>query len=388
MTDHSSHGLKPQTLCVHAGEPRPPLNGAVTLPVFQTSTYLLGDGEHDYHRIRYLRLNNSPNHDALGQKLAALEGTEAGLVAASGMAAITAALLAFLKNGDHVIAQDCLYGGTRVFLDQARERYGIAVTYVSLERPAEWEAALRSTTKLFYVESITNPLIEVGRLDEAAAFAKRRGILSLIDSTFTSPINFQPARLGYDIILHSATKYLNGHSDLVAGAIAGRQSLVDKVRENLNILGGALDAHACFLLQRGLKTLPLRMRCQNENARQLAAWLARHAQVASVRYPGLETDAAFARARAWFSGAGGMLSFVPRGGLRAARDVIARLRLALHAPSLGGVETLVCRPASTSHAALPAEVRARMGIDDALIRVSVGIEDTSDLLDDFARALE
>lgn len=380
----SRHGLRTQA--IHAGEPRPPVLGAVTLPIFQTSTYLLGDSE-DYHDIRYLRLNNSPNHLALGEKLAALEGTEAAVVAASGMAAISTALLAVLPHGSHLIAQDNLYGGTLGFLEELGRSRGVTTSFVSTEDPAAWENALRPETRAFYVESLTNPLLQIGRLDEAARFAKANGLVSLIDNTFPSPVNFRPAAMGFDLVLHSATKYLNGHSDLVAGVVAGSAVRVKEVLHLLNLLGGALDTNACFLLQRGLKTLPLRVRAQGETALAVAQLLASSPAVERVHYPGLESDPYHARAKAWFASASGMVSFLPRGGRAAADAILERLEIPMIAPSLGGTETLVIRPASSSHAALGPEGREAMGIAEGLIRVSVGLEDPEDLLADFAQAL-
>lgn len=375
-----------RTRAVHAGEPRPLVDGAISLPIFQTSTYLLGDSE-DYHDIRYMRLNNSPNHVALGEKLAALEGTEAAVVAASGMAAISTALFSVLPDGSHLLAQDNLYGGTLEFLKELERSRRVSTSFVSLEEADSWHRALRPETRAFYVESLTNPLLQVGRLDEAAYFARSHGIVSLIDNTFPSPVNFRPAEMGFDLVLHSATKYLNGHSDVVAGVVAGSAARVKDVLHLLNILGGTLDTHACFLLHRGLKTLPIRVRAQSETALAVAHFLAQSPAVERVYYPGLEADPSYARARAWFAAAGGMVSFLPRGGRQAADAILARFELPMVAPSLGGTETLVIRPASSSHAALGPEGRKKMGIEEGLIRVSVGLEDVEDLLADFEQAL-
>ncbi len=376
-----------RTRAVHAGEPRPPLEDAVVQPIFQSSTYLL-TGDESYHDIRYLRLSNNPNQKAVAAKLADLEGTEAAVVTASGMAAITCALLTFVKQGDHVIAQDCLYGGTLEFLREIAPGLGIETTFVSLEEPGVWEEARRPSSRVFYVESTTNPLMEVGRLDEVAAFARRQGLISMIDNTFATPINFRPREMGYDIVLHSATKYLNGHTDLVAGVVAGSREHVLSMRETLNITGGSLDPHPCFLLGRGLKTLPLRLAAQNESALALARALDDHPAVARVRYPGLPQDPSHQRAERWFAGFGAMLSFTPRGGVSARDRLLKRLQIPLVAPSLGGVETLVSCPATSSHAGLPPQARRDLGIEDELVRVSVGIEDAEDLIADFMHALE
>jgi len=376
-----------RTRAVHAGEPRPLIGEAIVAPIFQSSTYRQVD-DSSYHDIRYLRLNNTPNHLHVGAKIADLEGTEAAIPTSSGMSAITTALLALLESGDHIIVQDCVYGGTLEFFLQAPKAYGIDVTFVSLDDPDAWRAARLDRTRALYTESVTNPLIDVGRLDEIVAFGREHGYTTFIDNTFPSPCNFRPVDLGFDVILHSATKYLNGHSDLVGGAVAGRRETVERVRDRLNVLGGSMDPHTCYLLGRGMKTLPLRVAAQNQTAQQLAEMLARHPAVETVRYPGLAADPSHERAARWFDGFGGMLSFVPAGGLQHSDRVLAALALPIRAPSLGGVETLVSRPATSSHAGLEPGHRRSLGIADAMIRVSVGIEDADDLVADFAQALD
>jgi cystathionine beta-lyase/cystathionine gamma-synthase len=374
------------TLLVHAGEPRPRLAGAVSHPIFQTANYEYA-GETGYHDVRYIRLNNTPNHLALHAKLASLEGTEAALVAASGMAAITTTLLTVLRAGDHLLALDSVYGGTHSFIGRDLADFGIAHDFVRGDDPGAWKAALRPTTRAFYVESLTNPLVQVPELEAAAAFARDHGLTSLVDNTFATPVNYRPAEWGFDLVLHSATKYLNGHSDIVAGAVLGPAALVERIGHRLDHLGGTLDPHACFLLQRGLKTLALRVRHQQQGALALARLLAAHPAVARVHYPGLDRDPGHDRARRWFDGFGGMLAFEPVGGEEAARRLIARLRLPLHAPSLGGVETLVTLPSTTSHSGLDRAARLRLGISDGLVRVSVGLEAAEDLVADLEQAL-
>ncbi|TMQ16972.1 MAG: aminotransferase class I/II-fold pyridoxal phosphate-dependent enzyme [Deltaproteobacteria bacterium] len=378
--------MRVETKLVHAGEPRPRHERAVTMPIYQSSTFEYA-GATDYHDIQYIRLNNTPNHVALHAKIAALEGTEQALVAASGMAAISSTLLSLLSAGDHVLAHDGLYGGTFDLLTQDLPRLGITCTFVDASRPETWAAHATPRTRVFYVETITNPLVQVVALDEVARFARERGITSVIDNTVATPINYRPAEHGFDLVVHSATKYLNGHNDIVAGAVAGRAELVSAVKHKLDHLGGSLDPHACFLLHRGLKTLAVRVRHQCQSALELAGYLARHPQVAAVHYPGLERHPHHARARQWFAGAGGLLSFELTGGAAAAEQMFRRLTLPLVAPSLGGPETLITRPATTSHAGLPADIRRRQGITDGLIRLSVGLESTQDLIDDFAAAL-
>lgn len=378
--------MRVETKLVHAGEPRPRHARAVSMPIYQSSTFEYA-GATDYHDVQYLRLSNSPNHDALHAKIAALENTEAALVTASGMAAISSALLAILETGDHVIAHHSLYGGTYDLLTKDLPRLGITTTFVDADRPETWASQVTPRTRAFYVETITNPLTQVVALDDVTRFARERNLISIIDNTIASPINYRPAEHGFDVVVHSATKYLNGHSDIVAGAVAGRAELVGAIKHKLDHLGGSLDPHACFLLQRGLKTLALRVRYQNQSALELATFLARHPRVRRVYYPGLETHPQHARARTWFAGASGVLSFELDGDVAAADQLIERLHLPANAPSLGGPETLVTRPAITSHAGLPADVRRRQGITDHMIRLSVGLEATEDLIEDFTAAL-
>jgi cystathionine beta-lyase/cystathionine gamma-synthase len=375
-----------ETKLVHAGEPR--LNDTVVLPIFQTAMQLTPlDGKEEYNDIKYLRLNNSPNHEALGQKLAALENAEAGLVAASGMAALSTSLLTILDKGDHFLAQDCLYGGTHELITRDFPRWGIEYDFIDGADPASWEARLKPNTKAIYVEAISNPLMGVTDLEAAAAFAKAHGLVSLIDNTFASPVNFRPFEWGFDLSLHSCSKYMNGHSDIVAGAVIGGD-WVEKVRHKLNLLGGSLDPHACFLLHRGVKTLALRVRAQCANALAIARFLDEHPAVARVNYPGLESNPEHARAAKHFDGYGGMLSYELAGGLQAAETLIRTVKIPLIAPSLGGMESLLTRPAGTSHSGLTPEERKKIGIADGLIRMSVGIESADEIIDDLRRGLE
>jgi len=253
------------TQLIHAGEPRPRIGGAVTVPIFQSSTFELSDVS-GYHDVKYARLSNTPNHEVLAAKLAALENTETALVAGSGMAAISAALLAVLGAGDHLIAHDCLYGGTHSLITRDLAALGIETTFVDACRPETFAAALRPRTRAIYVEALTNPLLQVAEFDAVVAFARAHGLVSLIDATMATPVNFRPATRGFDLVLHSASKYLNGHTDIVAGAVAGSNELVGKVKRKLDHFGGSLDPHACFLLQRGLKTLELRVERQNRTS--------------------------------------------------------------------------------------------------------------------------
>jgi cystathionine beta-lyase/cystathionine gamma-synthase len=375
-----------ETQLVHAGEPLPRILGAVEMPLFQSATYVYG-GEGRYDDVRYLRNNNTPSQLALHEKLAVLEGAEAALVSASGMAAISTTLLALLAPGDHLLAQRGLYGGTHELVSEQFGAFGLSADFIDADAPGSWAAQLTPRTRAIYVESMTNPLLAVADLAAVVAFARAHGLIAIIDNTFASPVNFRPIPFGFDLCIHSATKYLNGHADIVAGAVAGAAALIERIRHKLNLLGGALDAHAAFLLKRGLKTLALRVRFQNDSTLALARFLAQQPRVTRVNYPGLESHPQYRRARELFGGCGGVLSFELQGGAREADAFAARLRLPALAPSLGGVQSLLTRPATTSHAGLSPAERAQLGITDGLLRLSVGIEATEDLLEDLRQAL-
>jgi cystathionine beta-lyase/cystathionine gamma-synthase len=383
----SEHHQRIETQLVHAGEPLPRIAGAVEMPIFQSATYEYA-GEGSYHDVRYLRINNTPSQQALHAKLAVLEGAEAALVTASGMAAISTTLLSVLSPGDHLLAQRCLYGGTHHLVTAELVRLGIGYDFIDADRPGSWQAQLRPNTRAIYVEAMSNPLLEVADLEAVVQFARAHALVSLIDNTFATPVNYRPLAAGFDLCLHSATKYLNGHSDIVAGAVAGDAAMIERIRHRANNFGGSLDAHAAFLLKRGLKTLALRVRYQNDSALRLAQFLESHAEVARVNYPGLESHPRHARARRLFAGCGGVLSFELKGPPGRADEFASRVTLPIVAPSLGGVHTLLTRPATTSHAGLSREDRLGLGISDGLLRLSVGIEATEDLLEDLRQALQ
>ncbi len=375
---------KLETMLIHAGEPR--IAGSVTMPIFQSSTFENKD-KAGYHDIRYGRLSNTPSHDALHQKLAAAEGAEAALATSSGMAAISTTLLSLLRAGDHLIAQDSLYGGTHDLLTHDLPALGIEVTRVSGDDAGSWEKARRPRTKAFYCEAISNPLVRVADLEGIVAFARKHSLVSVIDNTFATPMGFRPIDRGFDLAVHSATKYLNGHSDLIAGAAMGSRALIEKVKHKLDHLGGSLDAHACFLLQRGLKTLAVRFRQQSQTASELARFLERHPAVSRVYHPSLESHPDYARARKLLAFPGAMLSFELRDAARVPR-LFERMTLPIKAPSLGGCETLITQPAQTSHAGLSPSERQSIGITDGVLRLSVGLEAAEDLIADFTQALE
>ncbi len=375
-----------ETQLVHAGDPHPRIEGAVVLPIFQSANFEYS-GETSYHDLKYIRLNNTPNHRSIHRTLAALEHAGAALVTASGMAAISTLLLTVLGDGGHILAQNCLYGGTYDLLSTDLPALGIGCTFIDADAPQTWGDALRPNTRAIYVEAMTNPLLEVADLRAVVNFARANDLLAIIDNTFATPINFQPIDAGFDLIVHSATKYLNGHSDIVGGAILGPAGIIERVTHRLNHLGGSMDPHAVFLLQRGIKTLALRVRQQNENALKVARFLESRPGVARVNYPGLESHPRHQRARELFTGFGGMLSFELEGSAAQADRFMRQTTIPILAPSLGGCETLLTRPAVTSHAGLSPAQRQRLGISDALVRMSVGIEAADELIEDLAQAL-
>ena len=358
----------------------------MVFPIYQGTIFSVAPGT-SYHDLRYIRLSTTPSQTYLHDKLAALEGGEAAVATASGMAAATTALLSLLRRGDHLVATDVLYGGTHDFLTNHAEDLGWSYTFVDTSSPETWEAARRHNTRLFLTETITNPLVRVPRLREIVEFAKRHDLITLIDNTFATPVNFRPLSIGFDLVFHSATKYLNGHGDLVAGCVVGSQDLIDRVRRALNHYGGVLDPHAGFLLARGIKTLALRVEKAQANALALAALLDEHPAVAAVNYPGLPSHPDHDHASELLTGFGGMLSFRAGGGVAAAEAFLDSVSIPTVAPSLGTVETLVTMPVRTSHAGMRPEDRERIGITDDLVRVSCGIESTNDLREDFAQAL-
>lgn len=372
------------TQSVHAGEPDPRIEGAVTLPIFQTATYTHDDPDED---LRYVRYSNSPSHEALHTKLASLADTEHALVTASGMAAISSALFSLLDAGDHLVAPQSLYGGTLDLFDDLLPRFEVTHSFLPEEGPEAWEEAVQPNTTVLYTESIANPLLEVPDLEAMVAFADAHDLVTVIDNTFASPVNLRPAEIGFDVVLHSATKYLGGHSDLAAGVVAGPTALLDRVRYTTKLLGGTLDPHTCFLLYRSLKTLGPRVRQQNATAQALAESLANHDAVERVRYPGLPSHPDHARARTLLDGYGGMVSF----SLAPSSDVDAffeGLSLPIRAPSLGGVESLITQPIYTSHKNVDPDRREELGITERFVRLSVGLEGTDDLVDDLTGALD
>lgn len=379
--------LGPSTLGVHGGIEEGRFGDPVVPPIVQSSTFFGGSPEDD-DELRYSRYGNNPNQVQVGRKLAALEGTEDALVLSSGMAAVAMTVLALSRVGDHVVASEQLYGATRALLGDELPRRGLEVTFVDPAAPREWRRALRPTTRLVFMEAPTNPTLRVYDPRPLASMAHDAGVVFAMDATFASPVNLRPAELGVDVVIHSATKYLGGHSDLVAGVVASTRAVVEEITRVMRLYGPAPDPFACWLLDRGLRTLDVRVRRQNESALALARWLEALPEVDRVTYPGLESHPDHAVAREIMEGFGGMVSFVLAGGGEAADRFMGALELLMVAPSLGGVETLVSQPRYTSHAAVPADERERLGIPDGFVRVSVGVEDVEDLIADVEQALE
>ncbi|MEQ9443750.1 MAG: PLP-dependent aspartate aminotransferase family protein [Cyclobacteriaceae bacterium] len=376
--------VRKSTVCVHSGsETLNPAQG-LTTPVYPSSAF----GYLDIPENIYPRYYNTPNQETVIRKLCALEQGEAGLLFASGMAAITTTLLALLQSGDHVILQRNLYGGTFHFVTTELKRMSITYTLVDEPDTDSLEAALQPATRLIYIETPSNPLLKLTDIQAVAGFARERKLVSMIDNTFASPINQNPLTLGIDIVAHSGTKYLGGHSDLCFGAIITSQALRDRIYGTAVNLGGSINAATCALIERSLKTLSLRVHQQNKNAQAIAEFLQQHPGVNKVHYPGLPDHPGHAIAKQQMQSFGGMLSFEPAvvGGDEA-EQLIRQLKFFTPALSLGGVESLICAPARTSHIKLPAEERQRVGVRDELLRISAGIEDTEDLLEDLKQAL-
>jgi cystathionine beta-lyase len=370
------------TQCVHAGGYFDPRTGGVTTPIFTATSYAFPNPQNEVYYPRYFNL---PTQRAVATKICALENGEDALVLSSGMAAITSTLLALLKSGDHAVFQNDLYGGTLHFVTHELPRLGIEI---SLANDAiEIGKLIRKNTRTIFIETPSNPLLKVVDIAAVAKLGKQHGIPTIIDNTFASPINQNPLQLGMDIVIHSGTKYLNGHSDVNCGAVVSSKTLIAEVTSSAAGLGGTLDVHACYLLERGLKTLALRVNKQSESAVEIARFLKKHRKVSRVNYPGLPDHPTYAIARRQMRAFGGMLSFELKGNASAAKRAVKRFKLVTPAVSLGGVESLLCLPCQTSHAKVSRAERMRLGISDTLMRLSVGIEDTQDLIEDLAQAI-
>jgi cystathionine beta-lyase/cystathionine gamma-synthase len=381
---------RPETKAVRGGTDLSKKNAPLSTPIYQTSTFQVTDSDQQLRATHtdmfYTRYGN-PTNTVAESAIAELEGVDAALLFASGMAAITTSVLALLKSGDHIVAQRDIYGGANKFLGQWLPKLGIETTFVDTTEYDQHARAIRPNTRMLYLESPTNPTLRVVDLKRVSALAKHHNLLTLIDSTFATPINTRPAQFGIDLVMHSGTKYFGGHSDLIAGVVAGRRDLIDKIHETRTTLGSCMDPHAAFLLLRGIKTVAVRVERQNENALRIAEFLASHPKVKRVHYPFLKGHPQRALAMEQMAGGGGVLSFEVDGTGEDARRVSEALHLFTLAPSLGGVDSLVTIPVLTSHAMISGEMRQKMGVTEQLIRLSVGIENADDLIADLEQGL-
>lgn len=357
---------------------------AVT-PIYQSTTFRNPIGSED--EVLYTRYGNNPNQIELARKYALLEGAERAIFLASGMAATALAHLAVLRPGDHLLSSRWIYGGTRVLFDQEFERHGISISYVDPDHPRDWRKAIKKNTRAIFVEALTNPLLRVVDVPAIAKVTGQHGLALIVDATFCSPVNFRPLEHGADIVITSATKYLNGHSDVIAGAVAGEASLIDEVTRLMRSWGPSIDPHAAWLTERGLKTLALRVQRANANAMAVAEWAEKSKRFKSVYHPSLKSHPDHDLATELFDGYGGMVGLLLPGGAAAAQQFLARLQIITHAPSLAGVESLISEPRFTSHKPLSSEERTALGIPDGFLRLSCGCEDADDLIADLEGAL-
>ena len=371
------------TICTHVGEIKDTQFGGAISPIFMTSSYPFMDVDVK----RYPRYFNTPNQEAVGRKIAALEHTEFAMPFASGMAAISTTLFAFLNHGDHIVLQNEIYGGTFNLICEEFEKMGIEYSFTQGLEPTDFELLIRPTTKVLYIETPSNPLLSITDIKGIVELAKKHDLITMIDNTFASPINQTPIDLGVDIILHSATKYLGGHSDISAGAVATSGKYMDIIWNKAKNIGGNLSDFMCYLLERSIKTLGVRVEKHNQNAQYIAEYLENHDAIKKVYYPGLKNHPNHELAVSQMHGFGGMLSFELADDLDAIKFQ-NELQLIKPSMSLAGVESTILLPSITSHALIGPEERKRIGISDNLLRLSVGIEDAKDILDDIENALK
>ena len=357
----------------------------VAPPIYQSSTFTNPIGS--TAQVLYTRYGNNPNQVAIAKRLALLEGAEAAIFVASGMGAAALAHLAVLRPGDHLVSSEWIYGGVHRLFTQEFGRLGIEVSFVNPQETRTWKRALRKTTRAVFVETPTNPLMRVVDIEPFATLCKAEGIALIVDSTFATPMNFRPLEHGADVVIHSATKYINGHTDVIAGAVVGTESVIEEVRRLMQVWGQALDPMAAWLIERGMKTLGVRVARQNATGVTVAQWCATQPAFSAVHHPSLPSHPDHEIAQRLLNGYGGMLGLELKGGAPAADRFLRALTIAAHAPSLGGTETLVSEPRLTSHASLTPAERTEAGIPDGFLRFSLGLEDADDLIADFARAL-
>lgn len=374
------------TIAVTGGASHTEADTPVVQPLVQSVNFIQEIGTAD--GLRYPRYGNAPNAELLQRRLAMLEGAETSMILASGMGATACALLALLRPGDHLLASSWVYGGTRTLFTQEFATMGIDVTLVDPMETRAWRKRMRKETRAIFVESPVNPTCRVIDLRPISYLTKEGGLALVVDSTFASPVNFRPMEHGADVVIHSATKYLNGHHDVLSGVVLGTAPYIEEVRQKMIVWGQAPDPFACWMLERGLKTLEVRVARQNESARRIAEWCTKRKEVRHVHYPGLEDHPDHEVARTFLDGFGGMLGLELVGGARSAERFTRRLRLIKHAPSLGGVDSLVSEPRFSSHAHLSSDERAALGIPDGFLRLSIGIETADDLIGDIEQALK
>jgi len=374
------------TTAIHGGAPQPTPGSPVTAPLVQAVNYVQETGTSE--GLQYTRYGNTPNAERVQRRLAMLEGSEAALVLSSGMGATACAMLALLRSGDHLITSSWIYGGTRKLFTEDLPGMGIEVTFVNPLEPRAWRKGLRKTTRVLFLESPVNPTCRVLELNSLQSLAHSEGIALVVDSTFASPVNFRPIEHGVDVVIHSATKYLNGHHDILAGVVCGNEPFIDEVRRKMMVWGQAPDPFACWLLERGLKTIDVRVKRQNENAMRIAEWCSTRPEIAKVHYPGLPSHPDHQIAKSILDGFGGMLAIELKGGGPAALRFIHGLKVFTYAASLGGVDSLMIEPRYSSHEHMSPAERARIGIPDGFLRVSVGIENVEDLIADIEQALQ
>jgi cystathionine beta-lyase len=374
------------TTAIHGGETRPNPGEGVSAPLVQSVNFAQETGTSE--GLLYTRYGNTPNAERVQKRLALLEGTEAALVLSSGMGATACAMLALLRAGDHLISSSWIYGGTRKLFTEELMAMGIEVTFVNPLEPRAWRKGLKKNTRVIFLESPVNPTCRVLELSSLQSLAHAQGIALVVDSTFASPVNFRPVEHGVDVVIHSATKFLNGHHDILCGVVCGNEPFIDEVRHKMMVWGQAPDPFACWLLERGLKTLDVRVKRQNENAMRIAEWCSTRKEIAKVHYPGLPSHPDHEIAKNMLDGFGGMMAIELKGGGSATLKFVRKLQTFTYAASLGGVDSLVIEPRYSSHEHLTSEERERIGIPDGFLRMSIGIENAEDLIADIEQALQ
>jgi cystathionine beta-lyase/cystathionine gamma-synthase len=373
------------TLTIHAGAEARGADTPVVHPLYQSVNFIQEIGTAE--GLRYPRYGNTPNAELVQQRVAALEGAEAAVLLSSGMGAIACGLLALLRPGDHLVASSSIYGGATELFTKEFATLGIEVSFVDPFEPRVWRRTLRKETRAVFLETPVNPTCRVIDLRPISYVTREQGIALVVDSTFASPINLRPIEHGADVVIHSATKYLNGHHDVLGGVVCGTAPYIEEVLQKMMLWGQAPDPFAAWLLERGIKTLDVRIRRHNENAMAVAEWCSERKQIRRVHYPGLDKHPDHATAKSLMDGYGGMMAIELAGGAAAAEKFLRKLKIFRHAPSLGGVDSLVSEPRFTSHAHLTADERAEAGIPDGFLRLSIGIESASDLIGDIEQAL-